>query len=334
MFKRTSVVAIGTLGGTITMTSNQGAAGVSSTLGAEDLAQSIPGLADLNIKLTLKTLANLASGSIRFETLFNALRWAKQQVEDGADGVVLVQGTDTLEESAFLMHLYWPYPQPLVLTGAMRSPSEAGADGPANLLAAIQTAASPAMQNYGALVVMGDEVHQARYVKKLHTTSVGAFASPIIGPVAYLQENQLIVYRLPSPNRFVFDIPDQFTAQTLLIETTLDESVALYQAIPDLGYQGLVIAGYGGGHVSEKVRDVLTPIVAKMPVIMASRTGAGSTTKAVYGYKGGEIDLQAMGIMMAGGLCPRKTRLLLNALLWSGATRLEIQQRVKQFGEG
>lgn len=306
-------VAVGTLGGTITMTANQESAGVSSTLGAADLIKSIPGLSALNVRLELKTIANLASGSIQYTHLFEALAWAKQQVESGASGVVLVQGTDTLEESAFLLDLYWSYDAPLVLVGAMRSPNEAGADGPANLLSAIKVAMSEELRAYGALVVMSDEVHQARFVRKTHTTSVSAFTSPIVGPVASLLED-IQVYRRASL-RWYLTAPTQIMAKVLLLENVLDEAVDIYHVLPQLDYQGLVLAGVGSGHVSAHVRDVLLPLINKMPVLMSSRTGSGSTTQAVYGYKGAEVDLQGLGVLMVGRLCPRKARLLLSAVL-------------------
>lgn len=309
-------IAIGTLGGTITMNADASHGGVSSTLGADDLVQSIPGLSKLDLDLRLQTLANLASGSIAFEDLFHALAWAKQQVEDGAQGVVLVQGTDTLEESAFFLDLYWPYSVPLVLTGAMRSPNEAGADGPANLLAAIQVAASPVMRNYGTVVVLNDEIHQAKFVKKAHTTALHTFQSPVVGPVGQVLEGEVRLFR-SATERVVFPIPSRYDAKVLLLEAVLDESVEIYQHLPQMNYQGLVIAGVGSGHVSAKVRDALVPVIAQMPVLMASRTGSGSTTTAVYGYKGAEIDLQQLGVVMAKDLCPRKARLLLSAVLWS-----------------
>lgn len=338
------VIAVGTLGGTITMTASQPDEGVQSTLGAEQLMSAIPGLERVGVELRLQTLANMASGSIRFADLFKVLQWASKQVEQGAAGVVIVQGTDTLEESAFFLDLYWPYAEPLVLTGAMRSPTQAGAEGSANLLAAVQVAQSSAACNYGVVVVMNDEIHEARLVRKVHTTALNAFTSPVLGPVGAVREGQARFFRLAHP-RTLLPIPpvvleveqDANIAQTLsasgavlLLESSLDENPIIYTRLAELGYAGLVIAGYGSGHVSIPVRVALTEVVSQMPVLMASRTGAGSTTRAVYAYPGSEIDLQQRGVMMVGSLCPRKARLLLNAYLWQNLSRTELLQALNK----
>ena len=321
------VIAIGTIGGTISMTAAKPGEGVKSTLGAEQLVNSIPGLDRLDVELRLHSIANMASGSIRFGDLFNLLDWANQQVEQGAGGVLIVQGTDTLEETAFFLDLYWTHQAPLVLTGAMRSPGQAGAEGSANILAAVQVAMSSAAQGYGALVLMNDEIHQACYVRKVHTTALNAFASPIVGPVGAVREGLARFFRL-APVRKVLVQPEQISQTTLLIETTLDENPILYSHLVQLGYAGLVIAGLGSGHVSIPVTEELSNVVKEIPVLMASRTGAGSTTKAVYAYPGSEIDLQQRGVIMVGSLCPRKTRLLLNAYLWQGLTRAELERNL------
>lgn len=325
-------VAIATLGGTITMTNNEGQQGVSPTWGADQLIASVPGLAGLPVGIALKTMAHLASGSITFFDLIQTLVWAKQQVEAGASGVMIVQGTDTLEESAFLCDLYWPYAAPLVLTGAMRSPSQAGAEGAANLLAAIQVATSPHARTYGALVVMNDEIHQARFVRKTHATALNAFSSPFVGALGNVREGKVSIYRT-AIERSVFPLPSKITAKVLLIESVLNESVDIYRVIPKLGYQGVVIAGFGSGHVSEQVRDALVPIIKEIPVFIATRTGAGSTTQAVYGYKGGEVDLQKMGAVMVGSLCPRKARLLLLAMLTENMDRVKIEEGIVRYKE-
>ncbi len=316
------VISIGALGGTISMTSAPDGQGVTSSLGAAELAKSVPGL-DQCATLHVHTLARIGSGSIRFRHVFDTLTWAQQQIDQGAQGVVITQGTDTLEETAFLLDLFWTAREPLVLMGAMRNPQLPGADGSANLLAAVRVAADAASCNRGALVVMNDDIHEARCVRKMHTTYVNAFVSPVRGPVGIIQEGR-VCYLRDTPARPRLPVPSAYSGKVLLLEHSLDDDPDIVSFALEAGYAGIVVAGFGSGHASERMRDALVAAATRMPVIMCSRTGAGSTTRAVYGYKGAEIDLQQHGVLMGGWLCPRKARLLLSAAVWNGIGGAEL----------
>ncbi len=323
-------IAIGALGGTISMTASQ-SGGVTATLGARELAETVPGIAGM-ADLNLQTLQKLPSGSIRFEHLFDCLAWAEKEVEKGAAGVIITQGTDTLEESAFFLDLFWRHAEPLVLMGAMRSPETAGADGAANLLASVAVACHPASANRGVLVVMNDEIHEARHVRKTHSTRLNAFESPVFGMVGVVLEKQAQYFR-PTARKPQLAIPAGFNQKVLLLEHALsDNPDILSLALEHGACQGVVVAGLGSGHVSESMRDVLVAAAQQIPVIVCSRTGAGSTTQAVYGYKGAEIDLQENGILMGQWLCPRKARLLLVAALWNNCGREQIKTLLGQWG--
>lgn len=123
-------LAIGTLGGTLSMLQSAAGEGVTPGLDSLQMLADAPGLADL-AHISAKTLQLLPSASLSFIQLIDVLYWAKSQVEEGAHAVVLSQGTDTLEEVAYFLELLWPFDAPLILTGAMRAASEPGADGPA-----------------------------------------------------------------------------------------------------------------------------------------------------------------------------------------------------------
>lgn len=327
-----STVAVGTLGGTITMTSSDKLAGIESTLGAEELLEAVPGLKDMSLDIWHKTIANVASGSLSFDLLFTALAWAKQQVERGAQGIVLVQGTDTLEETSYFLDLYWPYAVPLVLTGAMRHPEVAGADGASNLLNAIKVAVDIRSRGHGVFVVMNDEVHQARYVMKTHANAVNAFESPQVGPIGVILENQFILRRQAN-ERLLFPVPEDTSPCVLLLESTLNESEEIYDWILHSSYKGLVIAGFGAGHVPGNIAKKLVPIIENMPVMICTRTGRGSTTYKTYAYEGSEIDLQRKGALMGGFICPRKARLLLTAMLWSKMDKTKIAEHLRNYSK-
>lgn len=313
------------------MTGTPGEQGVTSSLGARELAESVPGL-DQVATLKLHTLARIGSGSIRFAHLFDTLAWARQQVLEGSQGVVITQGTDTLEETAFLLDLFWNCREPLVLMGAMRNPQMPGADGSANLLAAVQVAADQGSRGRGALVVMNDDIHEARRVRKMHTTRVNAFESPVVGPVGVIQEGD-VQYLRNTPETERLPVPPAYRGKVLLLEHSLDDDPDLVSYALKAGYVAIVVAGFGSGHASERMRDALVAAAAQVPVIMCSRTGAGSTTRAVYGYKGAEIDLQQHGILMGGWLCPRKVRLLLSAALWNDFDRHAISQLLQAWSQ-
>src|SRR5690606_3167087 len=106
-------------------------------LDAAQLTAGVPGLTGV-ADIVAESLFQLPSAAIHPEHVLTALQWAEQQIAAGARGAVITQGTDTIEETAFLLDLYWRRDEPLVVVGAMRAPQAAGADGPANLLAGVR----------------------------------------------------------------------------------------------------------------------------------------------------------------------------------------------------
>ena len=132
-------MSIATLGGTLSMQRTTPGAGITPVLGGEALLASTPALKEL-ADVHVESLSLLPSASMDFDFLLTVLSWAKRQVAQGAQGVVITQGTDTLEETATFFEYLWDLDQPLVLTGAMRGADQPGADGPANVL---MPAASP-----------------------------------------------------------------------------------------------------------------------------------------------------------------------------------------------
>jgi L-asparaginase len=311
-------VGVASLGGTITMVSARGdETGIRPALRVEDLLSTVPALGDA-ATLKTETLATLPGASLEPRDLFGALDWARRTVRDGAHGVILVQGTDTIEESAYLLDLLWDQREPLIVTGAMRSPATPGFDGPANLLASVLTVASQQSCDLGVLVVMNDEIHAARRVRKTRSSGVGAFTSPGFGPLGYVEERRVLY-----GNRVarVQPLPDAATAaapRVALLETHLGDDGSLVRLVAGAGFDGIIVGGFGVGHVSERMADALSVAVQRGPVVLASRTGDGTTFGTTYGFPGSESDLIARGIIPAGWLDARKARLLLSCLIAAG----------------
>lgn len=315
-------VTIFALGGTIAMT-DTGDGTVTPTLSAQQLVAAVPGLATTGIEIDTVDFRHKPGASLSPDDIVALAAEIAARVH-GIDGAVITQGTDTIEETAYLLDLLHTPDCPVVVTGAMRNPTLAGADGPANILAAIRTAADPSMRGQGCLVVFNDEIHAAHRVRKTHTTSTATFSSPNGGPLGYLTENRprLLNRRLHRPT-----VPAAAAGATVphipVVTMTLGDTGAGLRALAG-GVDGIVVAGFGAGHVPADLVDILTEFAAAVPVVLASRTGSGSVLSATYGFPGSEQDLLARGLIRAGYLDPFKARILLHALMGFTSDRAAI----------
>jgi L-asparaginase len=306
------------LGGTIGMTGHRD--GVVSRLTASDLVASVPALSDLDVELDPVDFRGVPSASLSFDDMVELVA-AAGAVD--ADGIVVVQGTDTLEETAFLIDLLWPHDTPIVVTGAMRNPTMAGADGAANLLAAVQVAAGTDFRGLGALVVFNDQVHAARFVRKTHSTSTATFVSSNAGPLGLVVEGRPM--RLMGVTRGPVHRPARAPDATVPVyPVCLDDDGWALSGAPE-GVDGLVVAGLGVGHVPERLGQTLVDLARSIPVVLTSRTGAGPVLSHTYGFVGSETFLLDGGLVSGGFLDPYKARVLLKVALACDYTPQQIR---------
>jgi L-asparaginase len=316
----TRVLVIG-LGGTIAMTAPTAGGGATPALSPADLLAAVPWLAAVDATVEAVDFRNLPGASLSFDDVTAVARLIATRLAAGVDGVVVVQGTDTIEETSYLLDLQHDGPQPVVVTGAMRNPSLAGADGPANLLAAVQTAAAPAARDLGCLVVLADEIHAARRVRKTHSTAGSTFRSPNGGPLGYLVEGRPRLVSLLPRRTVLPPLPaDGRRPRVALLTLGLGDDGVLLEGLADR-VDGVVVAGFGAGHVPQDLVPALRDLAERVPVVLASRTGAGPVLAGTYGFAGSERDLLARGLISAGFLDPLKSRILLWAALAAGADR-------------
>lgn len=243
----------------------------------------------------------------------------------GVDGVVVTQGTDTLEETSYALDLLLRPGMPVVVTGAMRNPGLPGEDGPANLVAAVRLAASVEAAGLGVLVALDDTIHLARFVRKTHATATGAFTSARVGPVGYTVEDRvrlLLQPRHPSPHFAV--APGAELPDVALLTLSLGNDERLIDSVVPAGYRELVVEAFGAGHVAERTLQRLEQLARQMPVVFATRTGSGELFRSTGSYPGSEGDLVTRGLIPAVGLDGRKARILLTLLLATGTSRPEM----------
>ena len=305
------------LGGTIAMTT-AASGGVIPSLSPQQLLDAVPGLHEIGLALDTVPFRSRPGASLTFEDLIHLAAAIREHLSAGATGVVVTQGTDTIEETAYLLDLVHDQAQPVVVTGAMRNPTQACADGPANLLAAVQVAVSRQARGLGCLVVFADEIHAAARVRKTHSTSPGTFVSPNGGPLGYLVEGTPKILTRPQPRHTLpLPIADGGLPRVGLYVATLGDDGALLGDAAH-GLDGLVVAGFGVGHVPDTWLNGLTELATRIPVVLASRTGAGPVLSHTYGFPGSERDLIARGLIPAGLLDAYKARILLHLALASG----------------
>lgn len=241
------------------------------------------------------------------------------------DGVVITHGTDTLEETAYFLELTTKLEIPIVLTGAMRSSNELGADGVYNLVEAVRVASSEDAKNKGVLVVMNDELHSAVNVTKTSTSSVATFQSPQYGPLGLVTKSMIHFHQAPMKREYVE-------------VTKLDKKVALFKVYAgmdadlirvaiDYQYDGVVLEGLGQGNIPPAVLPTIQELMdLHIPVILVSRCFNG-IAQGVYGYEGGGKMLEDMGVIFALGLNGQKARLK----LLIGLNQVDEPINVKKF---
>lgn len=311
--KRVFVISTG---GTIAMT--RGArAGVVPTLTGEDMVLAVPELAQTAV-LDVLSFSTKPGASLTLEDLIEIAELIDSRSIDAFSGAVVVQGTDTIEETSFALDLLVSSRQPVVVTGAMRSANVPGADGPANLLAAVTVASDPTAENLGALVVLNDEVHAARYVQKTHTGMPSAFSSPGFSPLGRMIEGRLHLLAT-LPRQPCLPRPGSVSGFPIaLIKISFGDDGRLLSSLPALGYRGVVVEAMGAGHLPARLVDTIGNLIQEMPVVLSTRVASGPVFGKTYGFPGSEIDLIARGAIPGGCLAGLKTCILLRLLLANG----------------
>ncbi len=314
--RRPRIVAVFT-GGTISMRVDPVAGGAVPALSAEEIlgaARGVDEIADVRAE---------AWGRFPGPHMTVERQWALRHriavlLDDPAvDGLVVTHGTDTLEETAYLVARSLVTSKPVVFTGAMRAASDLGWDGPQNLLDAVRVAAAPGSAGQGTLVVMGSRIFAALEDTKAHTHQLDAFEAPGLGPLGTIDEEQVLFRRrlvgVPVPIT-----PPAPAHPVDIIATWAGCDARLLDAALDTGARGVVLAAMGRGNVPPAmVPGIERFLTAGRPVVVASRAPRGRVGQT-YAYPGGGRKLWELGALFAGARRPAQARIDLMLALGAG----------------
>ena len=289
-------------------------------MSGSELLQELPQLQGV-AQLQVEQLANLDSADLQFQHWKRLVTRIREAFAESCElaGVVITHGTNTLEETAWLLELLIDDPRPVVLVGAMRPATALSADGPLNLFQALQVAGSPQARGHGVLVVMDGQIHGARAVTKVATQGVGAFQSPDLGPLGWVDDSGV---HLPEASRFrsvpfaTLALPAQWP-EVAILYGCVNPSLALVSSLSHAGVKGVVWTGTGAGQLSSGEREAIKTWSGVLPLMLrASRCGRGPVHPCPL--------QDELGLLPAGTLNPQKARILLLLALIAGMERAEL----------
>lgn len=296
----------------------------SAVVGVDKLIAAVPEIKDV-ASVRGEQLFQIGSES------FNNERWLKlaHRVSDllkseDVDGIVITHGTDTLEETAYLLNLTLKSEKPVVLVGSMRPSTALSADGPLNLYNAVVVAANDKAAGKGTLVVMNDEIHSARDVTKASSVKVEAFKS-LYGPIGMVVEGQPRFYRAPiRPHTMQteFDIDKiQSLPEVNIVYTHGNMNRIPLDAYVESGSKALIWAAFGNGSMPDYMSDAVKEARSKgVHIVRTTRTGAGAIVR------NGEVNDDENDYVVVDDQSPAKARLLMALAMTQTNDTKELQK--------
>ncbi|HEK6720694.1 TPA: asparaginase [Staphylococcus aureus] len=239
------------------------------------------------------------------------------------DGFVITHGTDTLEETAFLLDLILGIEQPVVITGAMRSSNEIGSDGLYNYISAIRVASDEKARHKGVMVVFNDEIHTARNVTKTHTSNTNTFQSPNHGPLGVLTKDRVQFHHMPYRQQALENVNEKLNVP--LVKAYMGMPSDIFSFYSREGIDGMVIEALGQGNIPPSALEGIQQLVSlNIPIVLVSRSFNGIVSPT-YAYDGGGYQLAQRGFIFSNGLNGPKARLKLLVALNNNLDKAEIK---------
>ncbi|CAN5799369.1 asparaginase [soil metagenome] len=311
------------------MRADPGRGGAVPRLSGQEVLDSVPGVEEV-AAIEVREFGRYPGPHMTIERMWELRFWILQGMEEGFDGIVLTHGTDTIEETAYLLDRSLPATLPVTITGAMRNSSELSWDGPANLMAAVQVAASPEARRRGAMVVIDDRIVQGAEVVKTHTEEAGTFRSPNWGPLGIVDKGSVLFYR--ESRRKPTLAPAEPATPVDLVKIVAGADSRLIEASLQSGAAGIVLEALGRGNVPPAVLPGVERWTrAGRPVVVTSRSLRGRVLDT-YAYLGGGHELREMGVIFADHLTGQQARIELMLALGVCGAELERVREIVEWG--
>ncbi|MEW8955304.1 asparaginase [Clostridium sp.] len=300
-------------GGTISMKVDPKLKAAVPSLTGEEIMSMVTGI-ESYAQIESHTFSSMPGPHMTPEIMLDLSKFIEKLLNKGdIDGVVVTHGTDTLEETAYLVDLTLNTDKPVIFTGSMRSGSELGYDGPSNLAASICTAISEEAKERGVLVCLNGDLNCAREVTKTNSMSLGTFRTPNFGPIGMVDNNKVLFYR-DSYDKESYLI-DSIESKVALIKCAVGMDSSFIDYSIDKGYKGIVIEAMGRGNIPPGMVDGVKRAIEKnIPVVVVSRCFEGRVCDS-YGYPGGGKDIRNLGVIFGDTLPGQKARIKLMVAL-------------------
>ena len=310
-------------GGTITMKVDPRIQAAVPTLTGEEIMSMVTGIEKF-AQVESYTFSNLPGPHMTPEIMLELSRYVQMTLaREDITGVVVTHGTDSLEETAYLLDLTINNEKPVVVTGSMRNSSELGYDGPANLAASICTVISDEAKNRGVLVCLNDELNCASEVTKANSMSLDTFKSPNFGPIGIIDSNEVIFYRDSLKKQHI--LTEEIESKVDLIKCAAGMDSKYIDFCLSEGAKGLVIEAMGRGNIPPYMVDGVKRAIEKgVPVVLVSRCFQGRVLDS-YGYHGGGKELRNIGVIFGDNLPGQKARIKLMVALSKTSVLKEIK---------
>jgi L-asparaginase len=313
-------------GGTISMRFDPATGGAVPALSGEEIIAQVPGLDEI-ADFDVIDFGRWPGPHVTPSRMMDLARAAREKLTDeSVAGAIVTHGTDTLEETAYLLDLVLNEEKPIVFLGAMRNSSELSWDGPGNLRSAVRVAADPQARGLGVIVAMNDQLIAAAEATKTHTESTDTFQSRDFGPLGIVDKDRVIVTRRPVRRDRV--VTDRIEERVEVIKMVAGADGRFIDFAIGDGARGLVIEGLGRGNVTVAALPAIERAVnAGLPVVITSRCPRGRVLDT-YAYEGAGRQLRKMGVILGGMLPSHKARIKLMLELGAGYS---VEQVRKSF---